>query len=88
MSKVTYRKLESIRYYRGYGLTQAEVAEKVGLSRQVVGYWLKKMRETAVLFDKNGMSWGDILIAIAPDCNVTILIDPIDADIEQVVEVV
>ena len=45
MAGIPYDKLTYLSILRGWGLTQAECANILGVSQQVVSYELKKMRE-------------------------------------------
>ena len=37
--------IEAIKMLRSHGFTQQEIANRIGVSRQVVGYWLAKLKE-------------------------------------------
>ena len=45
MSKITKQQIKEIKHFRSHGFTQQEIADRIGVSRQVVGYWLAKLKE-------------------------------------------
>jgi hypothetical protein len=48
MTHFTPKQLLVIRYLRGLGLQHSEIAEHMGVSRQVIGYQLKKLRSAFI----------------------------------------
>ena len=59
MTKFTNEQLQAVRYFRGLGLQQIEIAELMGVSRQVIGYQLKLLRSTTLKEQQNEQSNGE-----------------------------
>mgnify|MGYP003642954790 CR=1 FL=1 len=52
MTKFNSKQIMVIRYLRGLGLHQQQIAEILAVSRQVIGYQLEKLRCTAFYMDE------------------------------------
>jgi len=59
--RITREKLVAIAVLRALGFTQAEIAEKLGVRQEAVGYHLRKLRRVAVEQGPAIAFWGIVL---------------------------
>jgi len=58
MTKFNHTQLQVMRYLRGVGLQQIEIAELMGVSRQVISYQLKKLRDALIDKEESQQTHG------------------------------
>jgi len=54
MAKIKHKQQAQIRYLRGWGLSQTEIAKRMGVTQQAVAYQLKQFRRR---FHSSNRSW-------------------------------